>query len=142
METIVFLVLVALLAAFWMRQWHNYDPAAGGMTNRRVVLWSLGLSLPVQYCWLLAGAAVDFATIGITRGGNGDYFGCSNFHGSGLTPCSFGEMLMNRLIALLLINFVSFGVAFLFTAAIIGGVLLGWRLWRGKRSSVAEQNTL
>ena len=51
-------------------------------------------------------------------------------------------MLMNRLFAVLLINVVSFGIAFLFTAAIIGGVLLGWRLWRGKRSSVAEQNTL
>ena len=138
METIVFFALVAALAAFWMRQWHNYDPATGGMTNRRIVLWSLGLSLPVQYCWLLAGAVFDAATTGITRGGV-YYFGCTNFHGSTLEPCSFGEMLMNRLYAILLVNFLSVGIALLFTAMIIGAVLLGWRLWRRQRSSATEQ---
>ena len=134
MEAIAFLVFTGALGAFWLLQWRNegrYGPAVGGMSNRAILLWSLGLTLPVQYCWLLVGITVELTTNGV-RGGD-SLFGCPNFHGSGLEPCSFGEMLVNLLVAMLIINFVSFGIAFLLIAAIIGAVLLGWRRWRTGR---------
>src|SRR5262245_32972835 len=102
MQAIAFLVLTGALGAFWLSQWRNertYGPAVGGMSNRAILLWSLGLSLPAQYCFLLASIARVLLTTGVSGGGDSP-FGCSNFHGSGLQPCSFVEMLFNLLAAL------------------------------------------
>ena len=89
------------------------------MSNRALVLWSLGLTLPVQFLYILANLV---ANIGEVRNSHGGSFGCTNFHGT-IHACTLGEMLGNALSAVLLVNFISFGVFFIATACVIALVL-------------------
>ena len=89
------------------------------VSNRALVLWSLGLTLPVQFLYILANLV---ANIGEVRNSHGGSFGCTNFHGT-IHACTFGEMLGNALSAVLLVNFISFGVFFIATACVIALVL-------------------
>ena len=101
------------------------------MTNRSLVLWSLGLSLPLQYCWMLGNLIFKLVAVGVEHHAGSGAFGCTNFHESGLRPCTLGEMLLNPLMAMLLLNFVTCGVLFIVTASAIAVVLLALRSWRG-----------
>jgi hypothetical protein len=89
------------------------------VSNRALVLWSLGLTLPVQFLYILANLV---ANTGEVRNAHGGAFGCTNFHGT-IHACTFGEMLENALSAVLLVNFISFGVFFIAAACAIALVL-------------------
>jgi len=89
------------------------------MSNRALLLWSLGLTLPVQFLYFAASLA---ANTGEVRNPHGGSFACTNFHGT-IEACSFGDMLGNALAAVLLVNFISFGVFFIATACVIALVL-------------------
>ena len=89
------------------------------MSNRALVLWSLGLTLPVQFLYFLANLVANTAEVRNPHGGS---FACTNFHGT-IQACTFGEMLGNALSAVLLVNLISFGVFFIVTACVIALVL-------------------
>lgn len=101
------------------------------MRNRSILFWSLGLALPLQYFWILGGLIFTMASTGVEHHAGPGAFGCANFHSSGLWPCTLGEMLLNPLMAMLLLNFVTCGVLFIVTASAIAVVLLALRSWRG-----------
>ena len=52
-----------------------------------------------------------------------------------MEACTFGEMLGNALFAVLLVNFISFGVFFIATACVIALVLAVLRKLRTKSTS-------
>ena len=85
------------------------------MSNRALVLWSLGLTLPLQFVYFVANLV---ANTGDVRNPHRGSFACTNFHGT-LEACTFGEMLGNALFAVILVNFISFGVFFIATACVI-----------------------
>ena len=89
------------------------------MSNRALVLWSLGLTLPAQFLYFVANLVANTAE---ARNPHGDSFACTNFHGT-IEACTFGEMLGNALSAVLLVNFISFGVFFIATACVLALVL-------------------
>src|SRR5262245_37209140 len=89
------------------------------MSNRALVLWSLGLTLPVQFLYFVANLV---SNTGEVRNPYGGSFACTNFHGT-MEACTFGQMLGNALSAVLLLNFISFGVFFIATACVIALVL-------------------
>ena len=89
------------------------------MSNRALVLWSLGLTLPVQFLYFVANLV---ANTGEVRNPHGGSFACTNFHRT-IEACTFGEMLGNALSAVLLVNLISFGVVFIATACLIALVL-------------------
>jgi hypothetical protein len=89
------------------------------VSNRALVLWSLGLTLPVQFLYFAANLV---AHTGEVRNSLGGSFACTNFHGT-IEACTFGQLLGNALFAVLLVNFISFGVFFIATACVIALVL-------------------
>jgi tetrahydromethanopterin S-methyltransferase subunit E len=89
------------------------------VSNRALVLWSLGLTPPVQFLYFVANLV---ANTGGVRDPYGGSFACTNFHGT-IEACTFGQMLGNALFAVLLVNFISFGVFFIATACMIALVL-------------------
>ena len=91
------------------------------MSNKSLALWSIGLTLPVQYV-----TGLSILLLQVINSGGGE-FGCSNFHEAGLTPCSFGAMLMNPLFGVFLFNVLSYGMGSVFVAVLIGVVL-----WSGR----------
>ena len=98
------------------------------MSNRALVLWSLGLTLPVQFLYFVANLV---ANIGDVRNPDGGSFACTNFHGT-LEACTLGEMLGNAMFAVLLVNFISIGVFFIATACLIALVLAVVRKFRAR----------
>jgi len=83
------------------------------MSNRALVLWSLALTLPVQFLYVLAN---------LLTGGGGSP-ACANFHGGGVQPCSFGDMLGNAAFSVLLIDILSVGLFFIVSASAIAFIL-------------------
>ena len=89
------------------------------MSNRALILWSLGLTLPVQFLYFVANLVANTGEVKNPHGGS---FACTNFHGT-IEACTFGGMLGNALTAVLLVNFISYGVFFIATACLIALVL-------------------
>ena len=101
------------------------------MSNRALVLWSLGLTLPAQFLYILANLVANIAEARDPHGGS---FACTNFHGT-IEACTFGEMLGNALSAVLLGNLISFGVFFIATACVIALVLAVLRKLRTQHAA-------
>jgi hypothetical protein len=112
------------------------------VSNRALVLWSLGLTLPARFLYFVANLVTN---TGEERNLHGGSFACTNFHGT-IEACTFGQMLGNALSGVLLVNFISFGVFFIATACVIALVLAvlrkvltehaprdrrnpGWKIW-------------
>jgi len=100
------------------------------MSNRSLVFWSLGLTLPVQFLYIVANLVANSGEVTNPHGGS---FACSNFHGT-MQACTFGEMLGNALFAMLLVNFISFGVFFIATACLIALILAVLRKLRTRHA--------
>lgn len=100
------------------------------MSNKSLVLWSIGLTLPVQYVFWLIGFLIEFfsADSRFVLGDGG--FGCSNFHETGLVPCSLGEMLANPIVGVMVMNVLSSGLVSVFFAVLIGAVFWSVRAIR------------
>lgn len=91
-------------------------------------MWSFVLTLPAQYLVLLSVQTLEWATRGVKARMNAGKFGCSNyFHGSGLYSCSLGEMLLNPLEGIFVINFFTLGGAFVVSVVILAAVLALFR---------------
>lgn len=93
------------------------------MSNRALIIWSLVLTLPVQYLYLLVPQIYEFLTVGITHFSGTAQFGCYNYHEPGLSSCSLKEMLVNPFIGIFLVNSLSFGLYSVFFAGAVATVL-------------------
>jgi hypothetical protein len=91
--------------------------------KRRIFLWSIALSLPVQYLVLAVISFGQGPLAGSVYGRPDTRFACHNFHSS-MHPCGLAEMLLNNLFALVLLDVATFGAAFALTAGLVAAVLL------------------
>jgi hypothetical protein len=80
-------------------------------------------------------------SVGVEHKAGSGAFGCTNFHESGLWPCTLAEMLLNPLIGMLLVNAVSFGLFFIATAGVIAVTLLAWWTWRRRNSDGVKRDS-
>ena len=106
------------------------------MSNRALILWSLGLTLPVQFLYFVANLVLNS---GEGKNPHGGSFACTNFHGT-MQACTFGDMLGNALSAVILVNFISLGVFFIATACVIAFILAVLRKLRTRHAPADWRN--
>jgi hypothetical protein len=93
------------------------------MSKMSFLLWSVVLSLPLQYVFILVPLLYEFLTVGVSHSGGTGEFGCTNFHETGLFSCSLGAMLANPIQGIVVFNALSYGLVSLIFAG-IGAALL------------------
>ena len=108
------------------------------MTNRSLIIWSIALSLPAQYVFLLIPVLHEFFTVGITHSSGVGEFGCTNYHETGLSRCSLGDMLTNPILGIVLFNALSFGLFSVLFAGVCA-VFLGVRRALYRKVSATSQ---
>ena len=107
------------------------------MSNRSLIIWSLLLSLPAQYLYLLIPQLYEFFTVGISHASGTGEFGCLNYHEPGLSRCSLGAMITNPILGIFLVNALSFGLfSLLFAAAIAVVFLFGRAVFRRQSAKI------
>ena len=94
------------------------------MSKISFLLWSVAISVPLQYLFFFVPLLYEFLTVGVYHSGGTGEFGCTNFHEMGLSSCSLGAMLANPILGIVVFNALSYGLfALLFVG--IGAALLG-----------------
>lgn len=103
---------------------------ATSMSKVAFLIWSVVLSFPLQYLFLLVPQLYEFFTVGVSPSTAGGEFGCWNYHDPGLSPCSLGAMLANPVLGILLLNSLSSGLFSLFLIGVSAVIL-----WLGRAIS-------